>query len=302
MTNLYGPSNDHTALDLVLERPRLTPALRGYQLVFPLKIGAGAGGAEAVFSGFTAALHSRAGDMFVAPMHHVVADYHSVTIETSTIGNQPRMSLYAHLSHEDIEALERERSGGDIGFRVRMMAFSVDPPPPPVLEPLAKLGPQRHRGPGVTHKVDLELLIPQSEWVKILAASGWAEIQLVEFTTSSVGPQVKKHWNEATDALRNGKYAQCVTAARMMLEAEKTARGDAKLLDKVTKISRDHYKMERIAMLRKAMANFANPSVHTDAVCETIEYSRDDAVSTLQIAVALLRMLADNPVEPESDQ
>ena len=192
-----------------------------------------------------------------------------VALRTFPVGNK----LVASLTDEQLAAIERQRDGKEIAFRIDVNASisGVEGWP--------------------TGTVQGTLRIPTSWWLGQLEAVGAAAsltivvpAPLVEGDREQMGVRLR----EARDAINDGRYGQAVASARMALD---TARNREQLAtpssykDKNAKLRSVD---ERWSAMHEALYQLTHIPHHDDAVTVGAAWSRADAVAVLAATAALI--------------
>lgn len=190
--------------------------------------------------------------------------------------------LELQLSDEQLVALDIARGPGDFALRIDVTATVIS-------------GQGGHRAP---YTAQLSYRIPAPLWHQILDAAG-AEVgvtvrvpsPLTQATVTEGEPEpdggvstagLAKRFREAKGHLREGRYEDCVTSCRKILEALK---GDEKDTDVRP---HDRNQVQRWVEIRKAATALANAAPHEDAVTRQMTWTRRDAEPLLAITAALL--------------
>ena len=211
-----------------------------------------------------------------------------VWIESTEYPRDNQLTLELELDRPRLEAVEGIRLGGDLSFtfrlRLRREWQQVEPPKSAVQ----------------VHDERLTYRANQSTWIEALQAMGYAKVLLLELPVPEKErrPELAEavdHLSQAQQSIDRGHYREAVGHCRDTLEAATLALGDKpdlsdQALKRLFDDSRAMDKVQRLQVVRRAMALLCHPARHVDEVTTRIDWDREDAVSVVSMAGALLRM------------
>jgi hypothetical protein len=192
-----------------------------------------------------------------------------VALRTFPVGYK----MVASLTDEQLAAIERQRDGREIAFRIDVNASLSG----------AEGWP--------TGTVQGTLRIPTSQWLQQLEAVGAAasltivvSAPLMEGDRQQMGVRLR----ESRDAINDGRYGQAVATARMALDTSRKRdqlATPSSYKDKNAKLRSVH---ERWSALHEALYQLTHVPHHDDDVTAGAEWSRADAVAVLAVTYALI--------------
>ena len=192
-----------------------------------------------------------------------------VALRTFPVGYK----LVASLTDEQLAAIERQRDGREIAFRIDVNASisGVEGWP--------------------TGTVQGTLRIPTSRWLQQLESVGAAAsltivvpAPLVEGDRQQMGVRLR----ESRDAINDGRYGQAVATARMALDTPRERDRLATPSSYKDKNPRSRSVDERWSALHEALLQLTHVPHHDDSVTAGAEWSRADAVAVLAATAGLI--------------
>ncbi|MDB4930663.1 MAG: hypothetical protein JWM10_3147 [Myxococcaceae bacterium] len=201
--------------------------------------------------------------------------------------------MAGHVDHAHLEAIEARRSGGDIAWKARFwgLVFTPDRPDSFQTPPCA-------------------LAVPQSEWVKALAAAQWSRLMLIEVPMPDPQdhPEMARALGflaQARERLGRGEYRGAVAHCREALEALGHAKKDPGSQNFPVKEgdlfahNRGKTKEERFQLLRFAARVVTHPAHHAgkepEAGVPDVEYDRADAYAIVMHVAMLIAQASRRP-------
>jgi hypothetical protein len=198
---------------------------------------------------------------------------------------QALVNMGANVSPAQLEAIERQRSGGPITLHLQLQGI-IFRPSSHEATPMAP-AVQAFWGP-------LEYQVKAAQWVEVLGHWGYAQgflLQVPAVTGQSVkAVRAKNDLEKAVSDMAEGRYRDAVSACRDALE---TAYGTAdkdlhpELGYKVENL-RDADKEARFWLVRRALWAVTHAAKHRDEVTRDIEWERRDAAAIVTMLAALL--------------
>ncbi|MGI8429978.1 MAG: hypothetical protein ACR2OB_11910 [Solirubrobacteraceae bacterium] len=199
---------------------------------------------------------------------------------------QTPVNMGANVLPAQLEAIERQRSGGPVTLHLQLQGIifrpsSHDPSP-------AAPAVQSFWGP-------LEYQIKPAQWVEVLEHWRYAQGFLLQVPILTGAQSVKaiRAKNDLEKALRDmgeGRYRDAVSACRDALEAAYGAVDKdlhAELGYKVENL-RDADKETRFWLVRRALWAVTHAAKHRDETTQDIEWERRDAAAVVTMLGALL--------------
>ena len=208
---------------------------------------------------------------------------------------------YAHLSipmtPQALSLIEERRGGGDVvihAFSSALIAYVVPSTDRPILSQ-PSYAQFDNRGQGL-----VEHLIPQSEWVKLLSAMQWSELELIELPSRNlralpiVGRAIER-FEGARDCYRRGLWAEAMANCRRAIEAlvkETTGEDDmGKSHAAITQLVGEGPRAEAIDDLLLALSSFLHLARHEAQ--PPVEITPTDARLALHLTGAILAYLGE---------
>lgn len=199
-----------------------------------------------------------------------------IIAEPGTITSPITVNLHLPLSAQKLSAIEDLRAGGDLTFELT-----------PAGDGLGQAG--QHLIQDTWRRV-----VPKSEWLHQLRASGAADTLLIEVPiawspTSEKAKVAGERLRNAQMHFHQGDYPSCVAACRTVIaELHGPAQNSKpKTTDGQTKSRRDMTKSEREADLVEAVRNYTHLAHHAETEGGYANYSRSEARFLLTITAAI---------------
>jgi hypothetical protein len=193
-------------------------------------------------------------------------------------------TMVAEIDGYRLKALEDVRRGQDFLLDLALHVHVVN------------RAPQRPQGDDVFVKVNENLSqnVTQSEWIRVLRETGYADRLLLEVPViASPINSATKYLGSAQEAIFRGEYRQAVALCRQALGAA----GDLESVnmkfsdaDAVKKMLAEQWTLSnRFRIVQCALYQFTNPAAHGE---DPANFTRADALYTLSLTAALLQRLA----------
>jgi hypothetical protein len=198
-----------------------------------------------------------------------------------------RVDVVAHIPPDQLDVIERERSGGDIAINLKMQGTLFRPDD---YEPTPR-APRREAFLG-----DLLYRLRPAEWVEVLNQLGYAEgfllqIPRLETRTSPKALAAGEQLGRAIQDLADGRFSHAVEVCRDALEiawGEGDRNPPAGLGYKVDGL-KSAGKDERFWLVRQGLWAVTNAAKHKDETTQHIEWERRDAIAAVTMLASLLQ-------------
>ena len=195
-----------------------------------------------------------------------------------------------------LHALEQRRRGGDLAIRIssRVLVCQVlgDEEQGALGWPIQTLFESGRTG-------EIEHVIPQWEWVRLLAQMGWTEIQLLELPSHDIRADARlsralKRLEDAQDCYRRGLWEESITNCRKLFEAVvKDVSGHDSMdhaLEVMESLVTHRVKAQKINEITVALSAFLHLARHEQL--PEVAMGPSDAAFALQMSAGLLAYLA----------
>lgn len=214
------------------------------------------------------------------------ANAHTVWLEQTEYPRDDQLSFEVELDRSRIEALERVRLGEGLSFtfglRCRVEWQQMQPLKRTV----------RVLVDNLTYRAN------QSTWIEVLEGMDYTKVLLMELPvpdreTQPERAEVSVHVMQAQEAIAHGHYREAVGHCRDCLEALMMTLGDKddlsnQALSNLFNDTRAMDKVQRLRVVRRALALLCHPARHVDEATVLIDWRREDAVAAVSMVTALL--------------
>ena len=253
-------------------------------------------------------------ELFLSAHHHGSL---SSRYPTSRLRQQPEsVTLNFRLSAEAVDAMESRRKGGDALLSLRMSALCsiyLGDNKPNCHSNTPKRLVHRER----LQNTSLSFSVPQSDWVRLLEASGYSLSILVETPIPETGTDSSyagciASLKTARQHFNSGNFSASVAECRKALELAGKIRKLKEFGDLVADFSsREKRELkslrERFEMLFRAAYTVTHLAHHAESEHSESQVSRSTAASLLSITVACVSLaihgeLPDRATSPEPNK
>ncbi len=211
-------------------------------------------------------------------------------------GGKGLCAFHISLSSSILQKIEEKRSGGDIllSFNSRVLASKVIQ-----LNDEKILAVPFETAFGMHNTGTFGHHIPQSEWVKLLRASGWSEIELIEIPFSKIKnmPQLARasaRFKDAEECFRRGDWEGTMMNCRKIFESivQDTIKENdlSKSSEAYEAIINNEKKSKSFNEIVKSLSSYLHLGRHENM--PSIQIRRIDAELALRLSGALLTYLA----------
>lgn len=197
------------------------------------------------------------------------------TIKSYEHVHDHNVDLEIDLDSNRIEAIEQIRLGGDLTFSIDLYATAI-----------------QNENSVQLHRQVYELVVNQSDWIKILENIGYRKTVFLEIpvplgNTYPSFNDATKHLENAQKQMLHGHYREAVAACRDALES----------LNRLLNVSdenipserKERNKMERISAIRREIYNFTSAAKHSDKTTSEFEWYLADAKASISMIAILLQ-------------
>ena len=179
------------------------------------------------------------------------------------------------LDSKRIEAIEQIRLGGELTFSISLYATAT-----------------QNENSTPLHNQPYELLVSQSDWIKVLESIGYQKTLLLEIPvptgeTNATFAEAAKHLGTAQKHMLLGHYRDAVGACRDVLESMNRFLYSEDNPAQTSKRKRD--KSERISAVRVSLYELTSAAKHADDTTSLIEWNLADARASISMAATLLQ-------------
>jgi len=199
-------------------------------------------------------------------------------ITTSEHISNHHITLEIELDAKRIDAIEHIRLGENLTFLIELYATA-----------------NRGELSQPLYQMPYQLVISQSDWIKILENIGYRKTLLIEIPvpTGETNPaltEATKHLANAQKQMLLGHYREAVSACRDVLESlNRSINDDAEPAS--TKKKRD--KRERFLAIRASLHDLTHAAKHVDDITSLIEWNLADARASISLAATLLQWASE---------
>jgi len=193
-----------------------------------------------------------------------------------------RFDLEVNLDFRQIEIIEEERKGDDVHFKLTLKVLYS------LVERRQQLIPRFRTGIVVLSMPtgEMDLTIPQSEWVKMLEEIGYGRLRVIELPVPQPpeGTAIDSSLSYLHEALRSfneGDYDDVLSNCRQAIEVVKQADLNLEVL------LGSESKAEKILGIERKLNDFLNLGPHAGT-----RLDRGDAELALYATVSMIRYLA----------
>jgi hypothetical protein len=210
-------------------------------------------------------------------------------------GKEGLGAFHVDLLPQVLEHIEEQRAGGDVKLLLssRVLVSEVS-----VLNNVKTLGApfETQFGDGTSGR--FEYVVPQSEWLKILKALAWCELEIVEFPSSRLRAvpalaRAIQRFEDAQVCYRRGDWEESMLNCRKAFEAivqDTTGEPDmSKAYQALVSILGEDTKTKRINELVKSLGDFLHLGRHENQ--PPVSIKRADSELALLFTGALLTYL-----------
>jgi len=213
------------------------------------------------------------------------------------------------LSHEQLEALEKERSAGPIQLHFDLQGVVVrEPGQVQALKPRFRwVGLPRTKAnllPRTTAEAfwgNISFDVTAAQWVKVLEELRYAQGFLVQVPridggTSPKAADAVRRLEQAVTAMNEGRYKDAVSECRDLLEAVYGSADPKRYPDFAPTFpkQREADKAVRFWLIRQALLVVAHAAKHQDEVTAEITWERKDVAAVISALAALVQQ--DTPL------
>ncbi len=218
-------------------------------------------------------------------------------VDPATIpaGQQGLGAIVIPLSDNILTHIEKRRTGGDVTFRIysKLLVSSISKK-----ENMSLLGVPYEVQFENKGSVSVDYTIPQSEWIKILRALGWSELQAFEIPAAKLKaiPGLQRsidRFNDAQECHRRGDWDESMVNCRKAFEAmikDATREEDlSKAVQAFSGIIGNEQKADKFNKMVIALGNFLHLARHEQLA--PVQMRQSDSLLALHLTGAMLSYL-----------
>lgn len=218
-------------------------------------------------------------------------------VDPATIpaGQQGLGAIVIPLSDNILAHIEKIRTGGDVTFRIysKLLVSSISKK-----ENMSLLGVPYEAQFENKGSVSVDYTIPQSEWIKILRALGWSELQAFEIPSAKLKaiPGLQRsldRFNDAQECHRRGDWDESMVNCRKAFEAmikDATREEDlTKAAQAFAGIIGNEQKADKFNKMVIALGNFLHLARHEQLA--PVQMRQTDSLLALHLTGAMLSYL-----------
>jgi hypothetical protein len=210
-------------------------------------------------------------------------------------GQQGFGAIVIPLTDRVLAHIEQRRTGGDVSIRIysRLLIASISK-----TENISLLGVPYEAQFENKGSVSVDYTIPQSEWIKVLRALGWSELEAFEIPSAKLKatPGLQRSIDRFTDAQechRRGDWDEAMVNCRKAFEAiiKDTTREEdlAKAAQAFAAIIGNELKADKFNKMVIALGNFLHLARHEQL--SPVQMKQPDSLLALHLTGAMLAYL-----------
>lgn len=208
--------------------------------------------------------------------------------------------LIVPISASILQNIEARRAGGDVDLRIssHVLICQIQEISGARImsDPSQSYFDQGNRG-------YFEYIIPQSDWIKLLASMQWSELELIEIPSRNlralpIPARAIKRFEEAQHHYRQGQWSETLASCRMAFEAlvkEVTGQNDmAQALPALKQLLGDNPKTNRLDKLISDFSQFLHLARHEQQ--PPVVIGPAEAMLALRVTGSIIAYIGESPI------